>query len=369
MNTQLNQFNALLKISGKSCILNNSTNIIKGVFKEIDDKAKEIDTKYFYTIEKLNQGDMVTYNNITYIVITLNQNINNVYYIYVVRECPFILNYWCGDTLKQTPIFVDTKVLNTTTTTYMQLADGQVYITVQSNASTNIIALNDRLIKFGYAWKVTAIDRTVNGLLKLNCKVDEFVTNDNKNNEIPQHTPTIHTYVVSVTPSSISSLETGNTQQLTSSVTEDGTAISNATFSYNSSDTSIATVNTTGLVTGVKAGSVTITVTYTDISNTAHTATVKATITAKSVSTATLSAISGNNTLNVNKTGTYTVAYTDGTLPTGTWTISNTTKASIVSQTNTSATLKGLISGQAILQYTDNNGNIIKKLINVQNGW
>ncbi|MCD2346228.1 Ig-like domain-containing protein [Clostridium guangxiense] len=369
MNTQLNQFNALIKRSGKSCILNNSTNI-KGVFKEIDDKEKEIDTKYFYTTKDLKQGDMITYNNVTYIVITLNQNINNVYCIYVVRECPFVLKYWCGDTLKQTPIFVDTKVLDTTTTTYMQLLDGQVYITVQSNTSTNVIALNDRLIKFGYAWKITSIDRTVAGVLKLNCKVDVFITGDDTVNEIPQHTATTHTYVVSVNPSSISSLEVGSTQQLTANVTQDGNTLSNAIFTYISSDTTIATVNATGLVTGIKAGNSTITVTYTDTNNTAHTATVSCNIISKSATTKTLDIIQGNKALNVNKTGTYTIDYTDGTAPNGTWTISDISKASIVSQTNTSVILKGVSTGQTVLIYTDGDGvSVKKKTINVQIGW
>lgn len=365
MNIQLNQFNALLKRSGKSCILNNSATTIAGVFKEIDDKAKEIDTKYFYTAMPLRQGDMITYNNITYIVITLNQNINGVYSIYVVRECPFSLNYWIGDTLKNTPIFVDTKVFDTSSTKYMQLADGQIYITVQKNNYTNNIALNDRLIKFGLAWKVTAIDRTVTGLLKLNCSVDGFITGDDETNEIPQHTMTTHTYVVSVSPSSISSLNVGSTQQLTASVTEDGTAVSGATFTYTSNNTSIATVSASGLVTGVSAGSATITVTYTDTTNVTHTATVSTTV----ISTTVSYVISSATTLKVGATGTWTVLNSDGTTPTSkiTFKVSDATKVSIQSTTNNSATLKGLVYGQVLLTGTDVNGNIVKKVISVQN--
>ncbi|WP_066020545.1 MULTISPECIES: Ig-like domain-containing protein [Clostridium] len=364
MNTQLNQFNALLKRSGKSCILNNSTTKVSGIFKEIDDKAKEIDTKYFYTTMPLKQGDMISYNNITYIVITLNQSINNVYSIYVIRECPFYLNYWCGDTLKVTPIFVDTKVFDTASTTYMQLADGQVYITVQSNNYTNLINLNDRMIKFGYAWKVIAIDRTITGILKLNCKVDGFINGDDEKGEIPIHTVATHTYVVTVTPSSIPNLSVGSTQQLTASVTEDGTAINNATFTYTSSDTTIATISTSGLVTAVKAGSVTITVAYNN-----HTATVSITV-ISSTPTASYT-LNGSTVLKVGNTGTWTVLNSDGTTPTESFnfTVSDTNKATKQGTTSNSVTLKGVTYGQIKLTATDSNGISCWKVISVQNGW
>lgn len=71
--------------------------------------------------------------------------------------------------------------------------------------------------------------------------------------------PTVAT--VSVSPGT-STLTVGDTQQLTATAKDSGgTTISSATFSYSSSDASVATVSTTGLVTAVAAGTATITVT------------------------------------------------------------------------------------------------------------
>jgi len=69
---------------------------------------------------------------------------------------------------------------------------------------------------------------------------------------------------VSVQPSSVSVVE-GSTQQLSAVATDaNGVELAFATFSWGSSDPSVATVSQTGLATGVGAGTVTITATAAD---------------------------------------------------------------------------------------------------------
>ena len=84
--------------------------------------------------------------------------------------------------------------------------------------------------------------------------------------EVTYSTETVHPTGVSVSPTT-ASIEVGETVQLTETV-----APSNATdksVSWSSSNTAVATVNSSGVVTGVSAGSATITVTTTDGSYTA----------------------------------------------------------------------------------------------------
>lgn len=79
--------------------------------------------------------------------------------------------------------------------------------------------------------------------------------------EVTYATETVHPTSVSVSPST-ASVEAGSTVQLTESVLP-----ANATdksVSWSSSNTAIATIDSSGLVTGVSAGSATITVTTTD---------------------------------------------------------------------------------------------------------
>ena len=71
---------------------------------------------------------------------------------------------------------------------------------------------------------------------------------------------------VTVSPS-MASIETGETQQFEAvALTTDGTAVPDVTFTWTSSDTAVATIDASGLATGVRAGSAAITATSGDLS-------------------------------------------------------------------------------------------------------
>jgi hypothetical protein len=82
--------------------------------------------------------------------------------------------------------------------------------------------------------------------------------------------------------------------------------------------------------------------------------------------------INGSATLKVNTQQTYTVQYDNGTAVSGTytWTISDTSKVTIVSQTGTTITIKGLFYGQVKLTATNtsDSSKTYSKIISVQNG-
>lgn len=92
--------------------------------------------------------------------------------------------------------------------------------------------------------------------------------------EVTYASETVHVTGVSVNPTT-ASIEQGSTVQLTETVTPSNA--SDTSVSWSSSNTSVATVNSSGLVTGVSAGSATITVTTTDGG---YTATCAVTVTA-----------------------------------------------------------------------------------------
>lgn len=84
--------------------------------------------------------------------------------------------------------------------------------------------------------------------------------------EVTYTAETVHPTSVSVSPST-ASIETGETVQLTETVLPSNATDKSVTWSSN--NTSVATVSNSGLVTGVSAGSATITVTTVDGSKTA----------------------------------------------------------------------------------------------------
>lgn len=109
-------------------------------------------------------------------------------------------------------------------------------------------------------------------------------------------------------------LTVGDTSQITAVCANNGTEITGQTVTYVSSDTTIATVSTTGLVTSIKAGTVTITGTWTEKN---LTDTIDFTITGGSAPTYTFNMICSNPANEITLGGvsfrTFTPTLTDGT--------------------------------------------------------
>ncbi|GEP65194.1 hypothetical protein CBE01nite_29620 [Clostridium beijerinckii] len=111
-----------------------------------------------------------------------------------------------------------------------------------------------------------------------------------------------HTYTIALDSSS-QSLFTGNTHQIIATCTDNGSAVSSPVVSFVSSDTSIATVSSTGLVTTIASGTATITATYENVS-----ATLSLTVTVEPVAVYTEN-WSQTTTIKQYVTSTYTVYY------------------------------------------------------------
>ncbi|MFY7884790.1 MAG: Ig-like domain-containing protein, partial [Dolichospermum sp.] len=113
---------------------------------------------------------------------------------------------------------------------------------------------------------------------------------------------------------------------------------------WSSSNVARATINTSGLVTGVSAGTSTITYTYTDLNGCANSSNTVVTINASPV----LTAISGASGVCIGNTTTFT-----NSTPGGTWSSSNTAVATI----NSSGLISTVATGSSIISYTVVNAN------------
>jgi uncharacterized protein YjdB len=152
---------------------------------------------------------------------------------------------------------------------------------------------------------------------------------------------------VSVSPTT-STVGIGSTQQLSATLTPANAT--NQSVTWTSSNTAVASVNATGLVTGVAAGTSTITVTTADGNKTATAAITVAAIpvTGVSVSPATASLYIGNT-----QQLTATVAPTNATNKAVTWSSSNTAVATV----NASGLVTAVAAGTANITVTTQNGS------------
>ena len=160
---------------------------------------------------------------------------------------------------------------------------------------------------------------------------------------------TIHVTNVSLSQTELSLTE-GNTAQLTATVKPDNATNKNVT--WNSDDTGVATVDATGKVTAVSAGTATITVTTVDQSKTA---TCEVTVAAATVPVSGVSLNKDSLALGVGDTETLTatVAPDNATNKAVTWTSSDTSVATV----DAAGKVTAVGAGTATITVTTQDGN------------
>lgn len=129
---------------------------------------------------------------------------------------------------------------------------------IASTEDTKTITLGQRFLIDGNAWRVTLIDNiTKVGLISLSLGKDSVSSSDDTTNEIAD--ANLHKYAITLNSTSESIPET-STYQISSVITDNNITVSNPTVTYRSSDETIATVNSNGLITALKVGDCTITI-------------------------------------------------------------------------------------------------------------
>ncbi|MCR1971653.1 hypothetical protein [Clostridium cochlearium] len=195
MNTLKNQFNQLLKRSGKDFKLTVKDKLI---IKEIDDNKNMIDSKYAYVSNNipLNQGDIIEAIENEWLVLTKNENINNVYSIYTIRKITNIIKIMIPTIetptetkaeVKEFQCFIDDKVFDVETGTNMILPADMIYVTMKADETSNKIKRGMRFVQFDNCWKVVGINKTKEGLIKLTAEFSEKTDLDDMENEIADY--------------------------------------------------------------------------------------------------------------------------------------------------------------------------------------
>ena len=164
-------------------------------------------------------------------------------------------------------------------------------------------------------------------------------------------TPITPVYPTSISLAGTSSISIGDTSQLTVNYSE-GTNVKNVTFE--SSNTNVAGVSNTGLVTGISEGTATITATAEAANSTTVTATITITVSPIEVTSVSLDAASSSVKVGKTMTLIATVYPSNATNKTVKWLSSSTAIATVTS----SGVVSGVAAGSAtITAYSDANNN------------
>ncbi len=379
MNTLKNKFNEQLKRVGKDIIINGSSDT-KAIFKEIKDTTSSKDNKYLIAeIGLIKQGDIVTYNNVDYLVMLENENTNNVYTQYTITRIKYNkvkLNFQ-GE-IVEVPVLIETGQQDIEQNQYISIIDGKIKLTMQENKVNDKVKEDFRLIVMGYVWKVISKTKEDKGLIYVYVEKDVFNTQyDDRENEIADRWryESKHSYNMSVEPTE-TTLNEGDTIQINVTVTDTVnniiSPVENPTLLYISSEDTIATVDNTGLITAILEGMAIITVKFiTDgvelIKN------INITITKEEI-THTYS-ISGSDSITWTVTQTYKIVDEGGNISTDRYffSIDNSQLASLTTVDDQTCKIQGnsnQLKGDIVLQATSlSTYEVLEKAINIKGFW
>lgn len=226
--------------------------------------------------DKIERGNIVKYNNNTYITIDDTRNIRyNAYYRAIVQRCNYNVNFAINNT-----VFPQYAIITNQTTgvngEIITVPANQILVVVQDNNFTNSIKVDDVFIKFKHRWQINGVDYTKNGILTIYANQVANHEKDDLINEIPEGAG-VYNPIIVATPNPLN-VNINSTVQITATVSNNGVNVENPTLIYASNNKDIASVDNTGLVTGVAEGNANITISYLGIDGNTYSTTMATTV-------------------------------------------------------------------------------------------
>lgn len=228
-----------IEMNGKQAIIINTNAQV--VLKPVDESYKDsVNFNYLYTYAAIGQGDLVTIDNITYIVIEKENNLVDTYNKATITKTQPII-YKDKEILGYIRSLTDT----VDKTEYFNILANKIEITIPENNSINI---NDIITYKNSDFKIIAIDNTKDGLLTF---VSEF---EKKAEPI--------TYTIDTQKELTVTL--GDIKEIEVIAKKNNVVDSKPTLIYSVNDESICIIKN-NIVTALKEGKATITITYNNV--------------------------------------------------------------------------------------------------------
>jgi len=239
---------------GESIMINGAEQI--ALVMDAVDKLTYYDDKLIRCKCQIKTGDIIEYNNLKYIIISQIDKEENSYRARM-RKCSYRIAFnWSGN-IKWFDCLEESKVFDVTSGTYISYASGNIYVTVQNNFDTRNIGINQKFYVTNQPFKVTGIDKSQEGLIKLNCVLDFISTeyDDVENNIVDRwRYETAHTYTLAINNGDAANVLLNDIILLNVKVTDNGITVANPVVTFTSSDSNIVSVDNAGKVMGIASG-------------------------------------------------------------------------------------------------------------------
>lgn len=198
---------------------------------------------YFKQTEPIGIGSVIVMKGQPYVIISdKDADESNAFYSAIAQKTNVTIN--------GIPFVVDTATYGESQGTIFTQVDGDVIIYTGFNTITDKIKVNANVNAFGNTYQVS----------------NRFVKENILYVHLKQTTTVPDNYKITYNGLTSFDINDGTTYQLSYTVTNNGNVVNNPTIHYSSSDDTVATVDSNGLMTMLKEGTVDITASYSDAS-------------------------------------------------------------------------------------------------------
>ncbi|MHB0860444.1 Ig-like domain-containing protein [Paenibacillus sp. SEL3] len=219
------------------------------------------DEKIIRAATPLHTGDIVDYGYERYLI-TSQVDRNEQSCRGRMKKCNQRLALNWNRQVKWFDAVVAARTFSTETGKVISMPEGNILVTVKDNTDTRGITLSQRFYMTHQPFKVTGIDRTMNGIIQLSCTLDSINTayDDVENNIADRWKYEMaHTYALHIHQGTMAHVPLNETIPLNVSATDNGNEIANPAITYISSDPSVVSVDQQGQVMGIALGQARIT--------------------------------------------------------------------------------------------------------------
>lgn len=300
--------------------------------------------------EDINIGDDIVWNSVHWLCTNVDSD-KEIYAKGIIERCNNTLKWQTstGEIKEYSCLIADkTSVYSDgiNTNKFITLGDDQILITIQNNSDTILLEVDKRFM-FNHnkndIYKLSKIQSLVQeGILYLTMTKDQYSANDRLDLNLADYVQ--NNFVLTIINGDVVSLNTSDTLQLVCEVRNNGIPVENPTITYQSSDITKATVSSTGLITAISTGVVTITATSNGVSDN-----IEVTVEEVVADNYSIEFVSPISQIYQGQTKTLNIkVLNNGVEQVGKaviWSISNTSLATIQNSTNTTCTIKASSGG------------------------
>jgi hypothetical protein len=246
-NTAYSAFSDALKREGRVITAYSDNTPYNVIFRTNKDTNQLTDKlTIFYSADcGIHAGQMLTYGNKHFLALNQETPENDVYYKSNLIETNAVIHAIINSNEIDMPVYAyDIADGLTEKSNVMSIISGNIHIIAEPNSIIKSLAISNQFDACGRHWKIDNIISKDN-VIHLYCEIAQTIS---------------HTYSVTIIAND--TYHHGESAQLTAVAKQDDTIINNIPFVWTSSDTSLATVDNTGLVNFLADGNVTITATW-----------------------------------------------------------------------------------------------------------